>query len=101
MGLVESLTQKEYNALYDNLSNYALYRAKSYYNDDSLAYEAADAAMDRFVHALLSLPDIKNLEAWGKTIIGNSLKNSARDRKLEPIPIAGEDYHGYHSYEVL
>jgi len=101
MGLVESLGQEGYNRLYDSLNRYALYRARQYYRDDSLAYDAADTAMDKFVRALINLPDIENLEAWGKVVIANSLKDSSKDRKLEPISVVGEDYQGMHGYEIL
>ena len=59
-----------------------------------------DTAMNRFSDAFALNQDIKDIEAWGRTIIINSLKNSARDRKLEPINIEGDEYEGMHGYEI-
>ena len=94
------MLQAEFNQLYDGLARFAFYRARQYFHGDSLAQDAADIAMDRFSDAFMLNQDIKDIEAWGNTIILNSLKNSARDKKLEPINIEGEDYEGMHGYEI-
>ena len=96
-----SMTQVAFNQLYDKLSKYALYWARQYFRDDSLAYDATDEAMDKFVDAVISNPEINDLVAWGKTIISNSLKNSARGRKLEPITVVGEGYENMHGYMIV
>jgi len=99
--MAEAMGQVAFNQLYDKLAKYALYRARQYFRDDSLAYDAVDEAMDRFVDALMNNPDMKDLIPQGKTIISNSLKNSFRDRKLQPITVTGEEYQDSHGYEIL
>ena len=96
-----SMTQVAFNRLYDKLSKYALYRARQYFRDDSLAYDATDEAMDKVIDSLVGGSEIDNLMMWGKMVISNSLKDSARNRKLEPITVVGEEYEDMRGYIVL
>lgn len=96
-----AMSQETFNQLYDRLSRYAHARAREYFQDDSLRHDAVEQAMDKFIDALMSTPEITTLEAWGKTVITNSLKNSNRGRKLEPITVMGEEYDGMHGYSII
>lgn len=78
-------TQTEYDNFYNKLRRYAHLRASSLFSDAILREDAVTKAMDRVVDWLVTNQPVNSLEAFTKTIVANSLKNSARLRKLESV----------------
>jgi hypothetical protein len=82
--------QEDYFNLYKRLIGFAERRAKRYFTDSSLIQDAVFEAMDRFVDEakftqlrdeLIPSPEILDLNAWGRTVITNSLKNSSKKKR--------------------
>ena len=103
-----NMLQAEFFLLYDRWARFALYKARRYLHDESQRQDAVDTAMARFVdNAQFEqvgnqlITPILDLDAWGKTVITNSIKNFARDKKLESINLEGEEYQGMHGYKVI
>ena len=102
--------QGEYASLYQRLLRYAESRARLYFKDSSLFQDAVFEAIDRFVDGagfvqvgenLTYNPEILDLEAWGKTVIINSLKNSSKKkREIEPVNEVGRKYNGFQGYKI-
>ena len=94
------MLQVEFNNLYDKLLKFALHRARAYFHDQSMCQDAAEAALNKFVDAYMETTGVNDLEAWAKTVIVNSLKNTSRDRELEPTNVVGQEFENFHGYEV-
>ncbi len=79
-------SQGEYTQFYNKLKRYATTRAYGLFSDTGLRGEAIDKALDKFTNELLKNPQVDSLEAFAKTVVYNSLKNSVRDKKLDLAP---------------
>lgn len=79
-------SQVDYNKFYDELRRYATTRAYRLFSDMGLRDEAIDKALDEAGAELMERRDIENPELFSKGVIRNSLKMSARDRKLDLAP---------------
>jgi hypothetical protein len=89
--------QGEFNDRYDRLKGYGCRCARRYFSDESLATDAVDKGMDKFVDALMVNPEISDKES--ENIIRDSIRNSRITCKLEPIKLGFEEY-GFHGYRV-
>ncbi len=78
-------TQAEYDNFYNKLRRYANSQASSLFSDVVLREDVVTKAMDRVVDWLITGQSVHSLDAFTKTIIKNSLKTSARLRKLESV----------------
>ncbi len=84
------ITLTGYTEFYNKIKQYANSRASRLFSDITLRADAVDKAMDKMVDWLLTKQRVDSEEAFAKTIVSNSLKNSSRLRKLEVIG-SGED----------
>ena len=75
-------TQTEYNRFYDGLRRYAEIRLTRY---NINRQDALDKAMDKVVNWLITNPKVRDPKSFAKRIIINSIKNSIRDRKVDPV----------------
>ncbi len=80
-------TQVEFNKFYDRIMWYANSKALRLFSDEGLRGEVVDKAMDKLTNEILKNPQDASIEAFAKVLVYNSLKNSARDKKLDLIPI--------------
>ena len=97
------MLQVEFNTLYDRLEAFALYRARLYFKDNSQRQDAVDEAMYKFAYEFsFNSRNVENIEAWGKTVIVNALKDlSKKKREIEPIDIEDKEYDGFHGYRII
>ena len=111
--------QTEFNKLYDRLARFAEGVARRYFRyDESKQGDAVFEALSKFSDLgkqvgseLVYDPQIENIEAWGKTVIVNAIKDFSKVKKpLESIPLpykelenAGidkDDTDGFHGMEL-
>lgn len=76
-------TFTDYIGFYTQIESFANSYASRLFSDISLRTDAVDRAMDKVVDWLLTKPQVDNEEAFAKTIVKNSLRNSSRRRKIE------------------
>ena len=77
-------SQVEYNKFYDRMKRYANYQARRLFSDTGLRIEAVDTALDTVVDKVSANEgNIANIDLYSQGIIRNSLKSSARHRKLD------------------
>ncbi len=87
-------TQVEYNKFYDELRRYVDSRARGLFSDIGLRNEAIDKALEEVENEIIGNKIIENHETFSRGVIRNSLKRSARDRKIDlafaPISLTQE-----------
>ena len=112
----QTLTQVEYNKLYDRLVQFAEGVARRHFlHDETQQGEAVFNALNKFVDnsgfkqvgdELVYDPQIEDIEAWGKTVIVNAIKDSRKAKHLlEPIPLPYKELSddvvdGFHGYQI-
>ena len=114
------MRQSEYFDLYNRLTGFATGVARRHFHDEAQRQDAVYVALDKFVDnsgftqvgdELNFSPSINDIEAWGKTVIVNAIKDYRRVVKLEPmypseqdirlnLKITKDECEGYHGYEV-
>jgi len=109
------MRQAEYFDLYNRLTRFATGVARRHFHDETQRDEAVFQALNKFVDnsgfeqvgdELIIPPSINDIEAWGKTVIVNAIKDFRRVKQpLEPMPLpykelSDDTVEGYHGYEV-
>ena len=117
----QGLTQQEYFDLHKRLEPFTTAVARRHFPHDTTQQdEAAFQALSKFVDSaefkqvdnrLVFSPLIEDIEAWGKTVIVNAIKDFGKVKQpLESMPLPykelseianPEELEGLHGYKVI